>query len=467
MKKDYPPTKMLKKDKPDAFSAVLLGICLCFYLFFAFYDGAVICVDSPGYISMRLSREPFYPLFLAFFRKLFSSFPNDFYLTAVAFFQSGLMAFATWTLVRYLWKELRLPKAVALVALTMPLGVSFLCRFAAKRESMYSNSILTEGIVIALYLLFFRYLLEYCLHQGRKSLLLSGILVLVMVSTRKQMFMTLALLIICVVAVNIFRKKTLWGIGTVILCTLVILGCSMLLDVGYNYILRGNAVRHTNDSRFVTTMAFYTADRSDAEYIKDEEVRTLFLEIYDVCEEKGYLKHSAGEGWFNRVTHFGDFYDCIQIDTMGPMITQYVQANYGGGEVKEGKKVDQIMRTINVSVMPHNALNIIGSFLDNVLSGMITTVAKRNILLNWYSFFIYIIYVILLIWNVRIRGHEKTAVLAGLTLLAIVGNVTLVSLVIFCQTRYTIYNMGLFYICMVVMLYNLFRYLRLASEKTK
>lgn len=279
--------------------------------------------------------------------------------------------------------------------------------------------------------------------------------------------MTLALLIICVVAVNIFRKKTLWGIWTVILCTLGILSCSMLLDVGYNYILRGNAVRHTNDSRFVTTMAFYTADRSDAEYIKDEEVRTLFLEIYDVCEEKGYLKHSAGEGWFNRVTHFGDFYDCIQIDTMGPMITQYVQANYGGGEVEEGKKVDQIMRMINVSVMPHNALNIIGSFLDNVLSGMITTVAKRNILLNWYSFFIYIIYVILLIWNVRIRGHEKTAVLAGLTLLAIVGNVTLVSLVIFCQTRYTIYNMGLFYICMVVMLYNLFRHWRLASEKTK
>ncbi len=72
---------------------------------------------------------------------------------------------------------------------------------------------------------------------------------------------------------------------------------------------------------------------------EDEEVRTLFLKIYDVCEEKGYLKHSAGQGWFNRVTHFGDFYDCIQIDTMGPMITQYVQANYErrrGGRRKKG-----------------------------------------------------------------------------------------------------------------------------------
>ena len=120
--------------------------------------------------------------------------------------------------------------------------------------------------------------------------------------------------------------------------------------------------------------------------------------------------------------------------------------------------MDEIMSTINRSVMPHNAMNILGSFFDNVLSGLITTVAKRNILLNWYSFFIYIIYILLLVWNIRIRGHEKTAVLAGLTLLAIAGNVTLVSLVIFCQTRYTIYNMGLFYICLVIMLYNVSRH---------
>lgn len=149
MKKDPSPNQVLGKAQSGVFSVVLLGICLCFYLFFAFYDGAVICVDSPGYISMRLSREPFYPLLLAFFRKLFSSFPNDFYLTAVAFFQSILMAAATWALVRYIWKELRLPRLIAFLSLMMPLAVSFLCRFAAKRESMYSNSILTEGIAIS------------------------------------------------------------------------------------------------------------------------------------------------------------------------------------------------------------------------------------------------------------------------------------------------------------------------------
>lgn len=130
------------------------------------------------------------------------------------------------------------------------------------------------------------------------------------------MFVTLALLVLCILIVNIVHKKAFRGILVLSLCTLAIVGSATLLDMGYNYALRGNAVRHTNDNRFITTMAFYTAERSDAAYINDEEVRDVFLEVYDVCDQKGYLKHSAEEGWFNRVTHFGDYYDCIQINTM-------------------------------------------------------------------------------------------------------------------------------------------------------
>ena len=43
--------------KTSIFSIVLLMGSLLFYLFFAFYDGAVICVDSPSYIGMESSRR--------------------------------------------------------------------------------------------------------------------------------------------------------------------------------------------------------------------------------------------------------------------------------------------------------------------------------------------------------------------------------------------------------------------------
>lgn len=151
------------------YSVALLATSLLFYGFFAIYDGAVICVDSPSYINMHISREPLYPIFLSVLRHIFSD-GTDFYLTVAAFLQSLLAAFAAYILTDYLRKELKLSLVISYIILAFPLATSLLCRFAAKRSSMYSNSILTEGIACSLFLIFFRYLFEYCLHQTKKSL---------------------------------------------------------------------------------------------------------------------------------------------------------------------------------------------------------------------------------------------------------------------------------------------------------
>lgn len=449
------------RGQDKVFSLLLLCICLVFYGFFAFYDGAVICVDSPSYINMDISREPFYPMLLWLFRGLFSSFSQDFYLTAVAFFQSALAAFASFSLVRYIWKEFRLSRAWALILLAMPLAVSLLCRFAAKRGSMYSNSILTEGITISCYLLFFRYLLEYFYHMTQKSLIICCLLTFCMISARKQMLLALFMLPVVILIKSISAGKMRKGIILAGICVLGITAGSALVDLGYNYLVRGEAVRHSSDGRFLTTMAFYTAERRDADYIGDEGIRELFLEIYDVCEEKGYLKHSAGKGWLNRVSHFGDYYDCIQIDTMWPAINEYVKTHMGHDGVEMSEYADLIMKEINLAVLPHNIGSIAGSFFDNFLSGLITTVAQRKVLLNWYSLLVYSFYIFLLaesLWKSRRRKEKpgKPVQLALLTLLSIFMNVALVSLVIFCQTRYTIYNMALFYISLIMLLYSRF-----------
>ena len=476
VKFSLPFSREKSEKRPDFFSVWMLGICVCFYLFFAFFDGAVICVDSPSYIQMDLSREPLYSLLLAVFRRLFAASPQDFYLTAVAFFQSLLAAFASWSLAAFLRRECRLSRSVSLAVLFMPLAVSLLCRFAARRGSMYSNSILTEGIAISLYLLFFRYLLEYFFRQTRKSLLLCVLLSFLMISTRKQMMISLAMLMVCVVLVYLkkagtARIKSLGrGLAAALVCACAVLGGTTVFDLGYNYALRGEAVRHSSDGRFVTTMAFYTAQRSDAEYIEDEGIRQLFLEIYDTCDQAGYLKHSAGKGWLNRVSHFGDYYDCIQIDTLWPAVNEYVRQHYESDGVSLSENADRIMQEINRAVLPHNLGAVFGSFLDNFLSGLITTVAQRNVILNWYSLFVYLWYILLLLWNIRLETaagkkgidrdcgsravRRKIIALAGLTLLSILCNVGLVSLVIFCQTRYTIYNMALFYISLILLLYE-------------
>ena len=73
-------------------------------------------------------------------------------------------------------------------------------------------------------------------------------------------------------------------------------------------------------------------------------------------------------------------------------------------------------------------------------------------MLIWYSLAVYLLYIALLIWHWLVVRDSKVIVLASLVLVSIVINVGLVSLVIFCQTRYTIYNMALFYISLFLLL---------------
>ncbi len=142
--------------KQKFYPFILLAISLSFYLFFAVYDGVVICVDSPSYINMHLSREPLYPAFLAVLRYIFTA-ENDFYLVIAVFLQSILAALAAFMLTDFLRREQKLSFCVSCIVMAVPLAVSLLCRFAAKRGSMYSNSILTEGIACSLFLIFIPY----------------------------------------------------------------------------------------------------------------------------------------------------------------------------------------------------------------------------------------------------------------------------------------------------------------------
>ncbi len=197
---------LVKRILKDDFSIKMLSSSILFYLFFAFYDGTVICVDSPSYISMDRSREPFYPLLLALFRKIFGGFGGEGYLFGVVLFQSLLAALAAYAIVECARKEFKTSKIESVLILLLPLSVSLLCRFAAGRASMYSNSIMTEGIAIPLYLLFFCCLLEYVINYGLKSLMASVLLVFVLISTRKQMYITIPMLGVAILYVELKKK---------------------------------------------------------------------------------------------------------------------------------------------------------------------------------------------------------------------------------------------------------------------
>ena len=377
---------------------------------------------------------------------------SDAYLLAVIFVQSIFAALSTWSLTAYLMKELELQKIFSMLILLTLFMPSFVWRVIIWNNSIYSNSIMSEGVSISCWLLFFRFLFEYVNHQTTKSFSLCCVLSFVLISIRKQLFISLILLIICVLAVFFRKNQYRRGIVNAFICFICILGGSMVFDLGYNYAVRGEAVRHSGDTRFITTMAFYTADRGDSRYIEDDNVREIFLKVYDSCDEKGLLKSSAGDGWVNRISHLIDSYDGIQLYVMWPAIYEAVENNCQCDGAILDKKVDDIMGIINHSIIPRNFLELFSVFADNFALGFVMTVSHRRYsILRWYSLIVYLCYVSLLIYSIWRKEDKKVCLFAILTLISMIVNVAFVSLVIFSQTRYMIYNTALFYISFLLM----------------
>ena len=467
--------KLTTYIKEKFFSIIILLGTLAFYLFFAIYDGAAIYPDSTTYIEMSFSREPFYSLFLAFFRL----FGSQNYLLHAVIFQSLLMGFSGWILADYLRINLNIHKSYSLVLYFLPIATSLLCRFAAKRASMYTNSILTEGICTSLYLLFIYCILNYLWDYSKTHIILSWIIAFIMVSSRKQMLMILPILFLAIIYTHFNNKKFLKGVIIAAISCLLIFPTFKLFDCSYNYFLRGTFQGHSSSNRFVTTMVFYNAERSDAEYIKDEDTKQLFLNIYDTCDTLGYLGRHAEKGWLHEVNHFSDHYDHIQINTMWPMIlrhaqetinTQYQHLNMSTEELTTlyDIETDRLNSIIITSVLPHQLPELAKSLVNNFLSGLVITIAQLKQILVPYTIIMFLLYFILtgrlaLYWyhnrnfsSDKVKLASKNVIFAIITLLGIFFNVLLVSAVIFCQTRYTIYNMPLFYMAGAVLLYQNF-----------
>ena len=459
--------KLSKSRRDTFFLSAMLIFSAIFYLFFAFLDGPYLSPDSETYIAMSLHREPLYSLFLALMRALFGP-DREKYLMGAIIIQSLLTAVAAWSIPAFLYKKLSLPKPVAFLLLMMPFGVSLLCRFGAGRRAMYSTSIESEALALPLFLLFFRFLAAYVMEARSrlKNLCSAAIFCILLISIRKQMYAAL-LILLTVIFVEMLRSKC-WkkGLLSLAVSALTILLAVTGLDLSYNTVLRGETVRHSGDSRFLLTMIFYTAERDYGEKIDDANIRKLFYDIYDTCDEAGYLKHSAPNGWLPRVNHFGDHYDHIQIDTLRPGVTDYVAANEPGTETEMAARVDDIMQTMTGSLLLSCLPSMIGCFFDNVLSGLVTTVSMRTFLLSIAALILYAGYLALCALCIvrskrrctsengvctKKKARPEVVHFSLLVLLCIIVNVAVVSAVIFCQSRYTIYNMPLFYMGGILM----------------
>ncbi|MDE7259613.1 MAG: hypothetical protein K2N77_10315, partial [Lachnospiraceae bacterium] len=153
-------------------------------------DGPVWCVDSGGYVSMHITREPLYPSFLALCRMIAKVLRTD-ALLIVVLIQSLLAGFVTWLAGYVIRSVKRGSRILQLMTVLFQFAVTLLCRFAANRGSVYSDCILTEGLGMPLFVLFVICLFLYIRTWQSRYLCLTLGFSFLLISLRKQMMITL------------------------------------------------------------------------------------------------------------------------------------------------------------------------------------------------------------------------------------------------------------------------------------
>ncbi len=435
--------------------AVRLAACVIFYLLFLFADGAVLGADSRGYIEMIAAREPVYPLFLAAFRCLFN---NGAELFAAAFIQSLLQGLAVFLTVDYVREKFQVPLVPEILMYLTHAGAALLIRFASERGAVFSTMIMTEGITMSLWLIFMVLLFKAVYSEKYRDLYWVPLLLAIMFDTRKQMAAGYVIFVIVIFFTGIRRfekkkwlKRTALALGLSMLSIIVAVAGTRL----YNLMLRGEFAQNTRDMNLVLTTTLYVADEDDGRLIDDPAAKEVFDETVKSLKSSESNISFAPSDLSGLAEHYEEHYDVITIDTTKDLFEDNaVKRGFAPG-MEAQKEADRMSAVIVKSLMTDNLTKYMKIYAASLLTGFVNTIAHRNRFLNIVAFALYAAYIFMLIKCYRKKELRDTADTALTVLIAIAVNTGVTAAVIFCQSRYMIYNMAIFYMLFILMGFNL------------
>lgn len=425
----------------------MLGVSIIFFVLWFCVDGIRVAVDAESYVTFSMSREPLYPIFLAVFRKIF----GQEYFTWVGLAQSIFWAFSVWYLCDVLYREIKLSRFSYIVLLGMNFGVCMTTRFLTVRKALYSLDIASEGLAIPLFMLFVTELFLYTSGQQKKHLIWIIVLGILLISVRKQMYIVVPIMGIIFAAMWLFKQIKLKKLILLWVLTILTFFGAVLFDMGYNFVIRGEAVRHSTDSSALLINAIYVATADDASKIENEQVRELFLNIVDTKTEMGWGYEAAPNGLRNLANHYSDNFDHIAFENVNPKFYEFL----GKQGIEDYVEVELAFGELNdymfSSIVGKNLFKMLHVYVANLTKGACNTVAKDSGILIPAVVVLYIGFVAMGSYLGLKQKLIPEVRFAFVTAVCVIINIAVVSAMIFSQSRYMIYNMPLFYCSLYVM----------------
>lgn len=260
----------------------------------------------------------------------------------------------------------------------------------------------------------------------------------------------------------------------------------------YNLTFHGVWSFHTGSADKIDSTLLYTVTEEDAElFVSNEKaapgdadnLRELFLSIEEELagQQLRYVDAPSGS-WVELCSHYADSYDIIGFEVLDPLVDSYVRTNQPDlipGSMEFAIATDQVCQSLEHVLIRQNPERLLYLWINNVRKGFVNTVLRVSTVLNWASLVLWISYLSALFLLIQREKHKSgdsfrtseknscnaaeekrcvdTILLASLVLLGTLVNCMVVGAIIFPQTRYMIYNMGLFYTALILMMGELGR----------
>ena len=444
-----------RKEKYIHIFAVTVFL-LTFVSLFIIY-GICYTPDSYGYIAMNLIREPLYPLFLATLRKIFG---EGFYPKIAVILQILLAVYAVFSFCKNITKRFNIRGFYTVsvyfllyVYYFMALPLYIIIKLDSPLVTM-PLAILTEGVAYSIYLLYLKSLILAGCDKDFKNLFMAMGYAGVMSLIRAGLMSTIIAVIIVGLYISITGsakvKQTLMVVASGIFVFVFIFAFENV----YFLVSQGRMMTHTYGAVTSLSNIMYTADKSDTDKFEDENLRKMFEKTYEEMVSNGLCYNAKPNlNLIDRGLHIEQSHDFIKFSAFeSAMQEKYIELNITD-EIEKNIYRDNVAKKIGRIVIREHIGRWLEGYVSLCIQGYIRTVAyaPQSLIMRIFTCIITVVFAVGLFIN---RRNKSVITCSLITLLSIVGVVSSTSLVIMCMTRYMVYNLVMFYTCIIIMWCN-------------
>lgn len=437
---------MKKKEIPVWILSFLFFGILCAVF------GVGLYPDSESYLHMAAEREPLYPLFLHICQILFGNHQLQGAIILQNILAACSVAYFTCVMSRLFLKEEKsvLAWVGTLILWGCALMPHLMTPLGSASHMVLSNSILTEGLTYPLYLLFTTELIrglfekEDLQKQAYAQALFSVFLLLML---RNQMLTTLVVWLI-VVGFSVLKRKATWRRkilqcgGLFLAVVLVLFLKSSCFQIYYNHYCDGYSGKDLGNVGFLANVLYLADDKEDV-IIQDNALQTAYEQMRTEQKKQGLFVQRGGTP-VGRALNYEDCYDPLKFDIIQPILEKELYAQGMAGREVNARVYEQCGELFQglLSTVMGDYIHLI---LDNLCLGLIRTVSLPRGIFLVAGVGVYLVLLVLLLWNGRKKGSKEISLLLILALGMTLLHTGATAAVIMCLSRYVIYNTTLLY----------------------